>query len=142
MKEICLANKENLTDSIPVREAKIKRKKEQKTVFLLQCQSKVAIRKRESAGLLANLYEFPNVDGKLSRKEIKTVLQKWQIEGKRLEKVGTHHHIFSHIEWDMIAYKIVVANINEQFLWVEKQELLEKYPMPGAFSKFRDKLLV
>ena len=137
---MCLAKKENLTLDIPVRKAKIKRRKEQKTVFLLECEGKVAIRKREKTGLLANLYEFPNVDGKLSKKEIENVLQSWNFEVEKIERIGMHHHIFSHVEWDMVGFKVVTKNRNDEFIWVEKQELFEKYAIPGAFGKFREKL--
>lgn len=124
---------------IPVRNVKIKRKKEQKTVFLLECQGKIAIRKREKTGLLANLYEFPNVDGKLTKEQMEMVLQGWNLEFKKIEKVGSHHHIFSHVEWDMVGYKVLVKAINQEFIWVERQELFEKYAIPGAFSVFRDR---
>lgn len=141
LQEICLAKKENLTDEIPVRNAKIKRKKEQKTVFLLECEGKIAIRKRENKGLLANLYEFPNVDGKLMKKELEKVLKTWNLQANKIEKAGTHNHIFSHVEWDMIGYKVQVESANDEFIWVEKQELLEKYAIPGAFTKFREKVI-
>jgi len=45
-------------------------KKEDITVFLLEFKGKIAIRKRNSTGLLANLYEFPNVPQKLTKQEI------------------------------------------------------------------------
>lgn len=137
---MCLAKRENLTEEIPVRKAKTKRRKEQKTVFLFECEGKIAIRKREKNGLLANLYEFPNVDGKLVKKEIEEVLEKWNLKAKKSEKVGTHHHIFSHVEWDMVGFKVLVESTNNEFVWVEKQELLETYPIPGAFAKFREKM--
>lgn len=140
LQEICLAKKEKLTDSIPVRNIKTKRRKEQKTVFLLEYEGKIAIRKRENSGLLANLYEFPNVDKKLEKKEIEGILRKWNLQGKKIEKVGTHHHIFSHVEWDMIGFKVLVKSMNDEFIWVKKQELLEKYAIPGAFAKFREKI--
>lgn len=140
LQKICFAQKENLTDSIPVRNAKIKRKKEQKTVFLLEYENKIAICKRKSTGLLANLYEFPNVDEKLSNKQIENLLSDWKLQVRRIEKVGTHHHIFSHVEWDMVGFKVIVENVNKEFLWVEKQEILEEYAIPGAFSKFREKM--
>ena len=61
IQEFCLANKENLTNEIPVRVKKQKRKIEDKTVFVLKYKNEIAIRKREKTGILANLYEFPNV---------------------------------------------------------------------------------
>lgn len=140
LQEICVAKREKLTAEIPVRNQKIKRKKEEKTVFLLTYQNKIAIRKRKEKGLLANLYEFPNVDKKITRKEIKSILQNWFLTGEQAEKIGVHHHIFSHIEWDMIGYKVKVNDTNQEFIWVEKEEILEKYPIPGAFVPFRKKI--
>lgn len=140
LKEICVAKNEKLTEVIPVRNQKIKRKKEEKTVFLLESKGKIAIRKRDKTGLLANMYEFPNTDKKLKKNELETVLQNWGLTGNQVEKIGTHHHIFSHIEWDMIGYKIQVNCTNSAFMWVEKEEILEKYPIPGAFVPFRDKM--
>lgn len=61
IQEFCMANKENLTNEIPVRAKKQKRKIENKTVFILKYKNEIAIRKREKTGILANLYEFPNV---------------------------------------------------------------------------------
>ena len=61
IQEFCMANKENLTNEIPVRAKKQKRKIENKTVFILKYKIEIAIRKREKTGILANLYEFPNV---------------------------------------------------------------------------------
>lgn len=61
IQEFCIANKENLTNEIPVRVKKQKRKIENKTVFILKYKNEIAIKKREKTGILANLYEFPNV---------------------------------------------------------------------------------
>ena len=140
IQKYCVANKENLTTVIPVRNQKIKRKKEQKTIFVLEYKDKIAIRKRESTGLLANMYEFPNVESKMTKKEINDILKDWLLIGEEIERIGTHHHIFSHIEWDMIGYKVQVKNKNEMFIWVKKEEILEKYPIPGAFIPFREKM--
>lgn len=136
----CVAKNENLTELIPVRNQKIKRKKEDITVFLLEFKGKIAIRKRNSTGLLANLYEFPNVPQKLTKQEIEKRLKNWNLISYEIEKVGIHRHIFSHVEWNMIGYKIEVINSNEEFMWVKKSDILEKYPIPGAFSPFRKKM--
>lgn len=141
VQEICIAKKQKLTDCIPVRNQKKKRKKESKTVFLLEYNGEIAIQKRKDTGLLANLYEFPNRNKKITKKEIETILEEWGIAKKgKIEKVGEHHHIFSHIEWDMIGYKIQVKNKNKEFIWKEKKDILEKYPIPSAFVPFRNKM--
>lgn len=140
LQEICIAKNKDLTSFIPVRTQKIKRKKEDMTVFLLEYEGKIAIRKRKEKGLLANMYEFPNINRKLSKKEIQKVLLDWKLESKQIEKIGTHHHVFSHMEWDMIGYKIQLSGTNKEFEWIEKEEILEKYPIPGAFIPFRKKM--
>ena len=140
VQKICIAKRENLTDVIPVRNQKIKRKKEEITVFLLEYEGEFAIQKRKKTGLLANMYEFPNLTRKIQKKEIKQVLQDWSLEGSTPEKIGTHHHVFSHIEWDMIGYKIKTTSKNDTFMWKRKEEILEKYAIPGAFVPFRDKM--
>ena len=61
IQQFCIANKENLTNEIPVRIKKQKRKVEKRTVFIVKYKDEIAIRKREKTGILANLYEFPNV---------------------------------------------------------------------------------
>lgn len=136
----CIARKENLTDVIPVRNQKIKRKKEEITVFLLEYEGEFAIRKRKKTGLLANMYEFPNSVQKLTKKQIEEVLQDWNLKGGKPEKIGTHHHVFSHIEWHMTGYKIKATNKNNMFIWKSKEEILENYAIPGAFVPFRDKM--
>ena len=77
IQEFCRAYKENLTKEIPVRIKKQKRKKEKRTVFILEYQNHMAIRKREKTGILANLYEFPNVirrsDRRRNSKNIRTM---------------------------------------------------------------------
>lgn len=61
IQQFCIANKENLINEIPVRIKKQKRKVEKRTVFIVKYKDEIAIRKREKTGILANLYEFPNV---------------------------------------------------------------------------------
>ena len=136
LQKICVAKKENLTAEIPVRKQKIKRRKEEKTVFLLECEDRIAIRKRENMGILAGMYEFPNIDKKIDKKEIGTILQNWCLTSNYIEKMGTHYHIFSHIEWDMIGYRIQVDSQNKEFIWVNEKELSKKYPIPSAFIPF------
>lgn len=77
IQEFCRAHKENLTKEIPVRIKKQKRKIEKRTVFILEYQNQMAIRKREKTGILAKLYEFPNVirrsDRRRNSKNIRTM---------------------------------------------------------------------
>lgn len=141
LQKMCIAKNQNLTNIIPVRNQKINRRKENITVFLLEFEGEFAIRKREKTGLLANMYEFPNVSKKVNKQEIENTLKQWKLtRNGQIEKIENHHHVFSHIEWDMIGYKIQVTSTNQEFIWLKKEEILEKYAIPGAFIPFRKKM--
>ena len=61
-KDFCEAKKQELIGQIPVKSKAKPRKIEKKTVLILRDDEKVAIRKRPAKGLLAGLYELPNVE--------------------------------------------------------------------------------
>lgn len=139
IKEYCIAYKKRLTSQIPVRIKKTKRKQEKRWVFLIEWEDNIAIRKREDKGLLAGMYEFPNVIEK-EELEKEQVLQEWNLKIEQKEELGKAKHIFSHIEWNMEGWRIKVEKKNKDFIWVKKEEILEKYPIPEAFRYYKNKL--
>lgn len=137
LKEMCVAKEKDLVLEIPVRQKKGERKKEQITVFILLCDGKIAIRRREGKGLLAGMYEFPNEREKMTVKQIEARVEEWNMVAGKVQKKAIHKHIFTHIEWDMIAYEIEVKEENKEFIWVEPKELEETYALPTAFAVFK-----
>ena len=131
---VCEARKKDLTAEIPVKTPKKKRKIEEKTVLLVECGDKIAIRKRDDTGLLASLYEFPNLEGKLSGKE---VLEQMKCRAVIEKELPTAKHIFSHVEWHMSGYLIRVTEEIPGLLFADREELKEKYPIPNAFAAYR-----
>ena len=111
------------------------RKIEEKTILLLEYQGKYAIQKRREKGLLAGLWELPNLEGKYSKQEMLSILKE---ENKRADvyELGPGKHIFSHIEWSMLGYHIILETPIEEknYIWVSKQELQDTYAIPTAFS--------
>lgn len=141
IQEYCLAKEKGLTDEIPVRIQKTKRKQEEKTIFVLIYQGKIAIQKRAETGLLAGMYEFPTIEKKLNEKQVKEQLMDWKVEGKSITKIGSHHHIFSHREWDMVGYQIECEEVNESsWIWARQEELEKVYPIPGPYTPFMKKI--
>ena len=67
---LCLARKEGRIAELPVRTKAKARRIEKRTVLVIRDNDKVAIRKRPEKGLLAGLYELPNVEGRYSQDEI------------------------------------------------------------------------
>lgn len=131
---LCQAFQKDLIMQIPVKTPKKKRKIEQKTVFLLEFEGKIAIRQRPKQGLLAGLWEFPNVEGHWNQKQ---VAQKFH-KNQKIIKLNNGKHIFTHIEWHMYGYYIVLTEKlqTEEICWVTKKALQEQYALPTAFSTF------
>lgn len=131
---VCEARKRGLTSEIPVKTPKKKRKIEEKTVLLVECGDKIAIRKRDDTGLLASLYEFPNLEGNLSEEE---VLERLENGASVEKKLPAAKHIFSHVEWHMSGYLVRVEKEIPGMLFADREELKEKYPIPNAFAAYR-----
>ena len=132
----CKAYKENKMENYPVKDKKIEQKIEERIVFLFVCKNKVAIRQRENKGLLASLYEFPNTLDLSSVKEIENTLIDKSISFLSVTEIGEAKHIFSHKIWYMKGYVIELKKPLNEFLWVTKGELKNKYSIPSAFSYF------
>lgn len=137
LKQHCKAFEKNLTEEIPVRIKKIKRKIEEKTVFLIMTKDmKLAIEKRNDKGLLSGMYQLPNIEGHYSTEQIKRIIQSWNLKANSIQFIGEKKHVFSHIDWLMKGYLVMVESKNQKFLWVSEQEMTTQYALPTAFQKF------
>lgn len=139
IQEYCMAYQKGLTSEIPIRNKKTTRKKEKRLVFLLECQEKIAVIKRKEQGLLAGMYEFPNIIEEKNT-NLQAVLTSWNLQAEEIEEVGEAKHIFSHIEWQMKGYQIKVKEQNQQFMWVSKEEMFTQYAIPEAFRYYKNRL--
>lgn len=128
---LCYAANNDMIDEIPVKTPKKGRKIEEKTVLILRANNKIAIRKRPEKGLLAKMWEFPNLEGALSEEEL--VAQPWLGEPCAVKLIGRAEHIFTHIEWKMVGYELRLKDEMPQFHWVSIAELLEEIAIPSAF---------
>lgn len=139
---ICGALKEDRINELPVKAKKTKRRIEEKTVFLLREDKRVALHKREEAGLLAGLYEFPNTNGHLNTDEALAWVKAQGMEPVYIEPIEDARHIFSHVEWHMKAYAVLLSGWRkpmgnkESYLFIEPEETKTKYPIPAAFLAY------
>ena len=133
---ICLAKERNTVSLLPVRAEKKQRKTQDLTVFLLTCGTEIAIRKRPKKGLLAGLYEFPHLPGRLTPEEIISAAEDWGLQPEYLEKIVGRNHIFTHITWNMTGARLHCGSKNDAFLWVTPEELQTTYALPTAFRQF------
>lgn len=142
VREFCLAHERGLADEIPVKAKAKTRKIEERTVMIFRDGDTVAIRKRPAKGLLAGLYELPNVEGKLGMDEAAAYAKAIGLSPVRVLPLPEAKHIFSHIEWHMTGYVIWVDELEkdcrEAMIFCAPEEVERSYPIPAAFEKYTD----
>ena len=140
--DCCAAYREGRTDEIPVRAPKKPRRIEERTVFLIRDGDRTALSKRPPKGLLSGLYELPNTPGYLGEAEALEYLRSLGFEPLRIQKLENAKHIFTHIEWHMIAYDVRITpefdGLHGQsgMLLIPNGELHQSYAIPSAFGAY------
>lgn len=137
---VCRAYKEGIQNELPVRTKAKGRRVEKRTVLLFRDGEYAAIKKRPPKGLLAGLYELPNVEGHLSSGEAVAYCKKIGLAPIRIKELGEAKHIFSHVEWHMIGYLIQVDELEKHgspdMIFVHPEEAEKTYPIPAAFEAY------
>ena len=142
LRDDCKAYREGKTNEIPVRSPKKPRRIEERTVFLIRDGDRTALRKRPQKGLLSGLYELPNAEGHLSENQVLEHLRALGFEPLRIQKIENAKHIFTHIEWHMIAYDVRITpefdglHGKSGMLLVPNGELHQSYAIPSAFGAY------
>ena len=138
--QLCEAKKQGVIAQLPVKSKNKARKIEKRTVFIFRDGKKLAIRKRPSKGLLAGLYEFPSETGHMSLEEAAAYSKKIGLMPVRIRELGEAKHIFSHIEWHMTGYEILVDELEKTnkkgFLFIRPKEIEKEYPLPKALGHY------
>jgi len=137
MRGVCVSG-DGAWKTLPVRRRKPPRRREALTVFLLRCGDLTALRRRADSGLLAGLWEFPNVPGHLSPGEAVAQAERWGVRPRDLEQSLRRTHVFTHVEWDMQCYLIRCGAAPDRFVWAAREPLAREYALPTAFRMFRD----
>ena len=143
---LCLAHQNGKEMDYPKKAQKKPRKIEKKTVLVIRDGSRAAIRKRPAKGLLAGLYELPNLPEWLSPDEVLEWLKKEGLSPIRIQKLSDAKHIFSHIEWHMTGYVVLVEELEDysgtDMLFIEPKKTEEEYPIPAAFAAYTEYLQI
>lgn len=146
---LCLAHDQGRETEFPVKTKAKSRRIEKRTVLIFRDAEKTAVRKRPDKGLLAGLYEFPNVEGHLKQAEVVEYAKEMGLMPVRVKRLGRAKHIFSHVEWRMTGYEILVDELEQSLrreesasqeqdaiIFAGLDELKEHYPMPSAFDPY------
>ncbi len=133
---VCLPNAVPRCGSCPLRTVCLR--VEEKTVFLLRCGDRFALRRRPAHGLLAGLWEFPNAEGHLDEQEALRQIGGWGLRAESLSFCGEARHIFTHVEWQMTGYLAVCTEAGAGFQWCSAEEIDSLYSLPTAFRFYKE----
>ena len=123
-------------EQFPVKSPKKEKRVEEKTVFIFSCDGRYALRKRPEEGLLAGLWEFPNVPNKLDTEAALAQAEAFGLRPREIRRQAERKHIFTHIRWEMRGIYLEVAEPAGDFTWLTAQEIEEQAALPTAFRQF------
>lgn len=136
----CTARRDGSFAELPVKPAKKARKIEARTVFILRCGDRIALRRRPKTGLLAGLWELPSAAGTLTPEAAAAQLRKWRLAAGPLRPAAGGKHIFTHLEWHMTGYIAECRSPSAGFEWTDRRRLTEEISLPSAFKAFAGSL--
>ena len=141
LSSLCRAYQRGERSRYPVRSPKKERRVEERTVLLLRCGARYAVRKREGKGLLAGLWEFPSVPGTLDEAGALEAVRTLGGAALSVEPCGEAKHVFTHVEWHMRGYVAELETELDGFLWKTPEEIRTDCPIPTALRYYQKKLL-
>ncbi|MGF7143297.1 A/G-specific adenine glycosylase [Anaerotaenia torta] len=139
---LCRAFHEGIQMQLPVKPEKKERRREERTILLLEYQDRYAIRKRLAKGLLAGLWELPGITRRMNREEVRNYLSVQGMDAEQIGSMGEAKHIFSHVEWDMTGYHVLLKELPQAYtrenaiIWADRTEINEVYSIPNAFGAY------
>lgn len=148
---LCQAHRDGVETELPKKTPPKSRRIQDKTVLVLVSDNQAALRKRPAKGLLAGLYELPNLEGHLKPDQVLNYVKEAGLSPIRIQELPAAKHIFSHIEWHMEGYVVKVEEPEQQendasdshdspgkLFFVEKQQMEETYSIPAAFAAYTE----
>ena len=137
LQEACVAYNKQLTDVIPMKKKKTTVKVEPRTVIVMRYGHEIAIRKRPSQGLLASMYEVLHVEGHWDAEDIVQFVPNLTT----IYPLMNHQHVYSHLIWQMKGYVVDVKDKDPNWVWVNQEEVMNRYAIPNAFQPFIENVL-
>ena len=135
-RDFCGGALHGTAEQYPVKLPKKEKKVEQRTVFILCCDGQYALEKRPDQGLLAGLWQFPNVFGKLEPMQALEQAEIWGLHPRDIQKQLERVHIFTHIRWEMRGIYLEVAEPAGDFCWLTAEQINSQTALPTAFRQF------
>lgn len=138
--EICLGFQAGTAETLPVKAPKKGRKQEERTVFILSCHGEFALNKRPKKGLLAGLWEFPNLPGFLEPKGAMEAAKAMGTPPRDILRQVERTHIFTHIQWNLRGFYLEVDRESDSFQWFSPEQIRQEAALPTAFRQFWEEI--
>ncbi|OIJ14008.1 A/G-specific adenine glycosylase [Anaerobacillus arseniciselenatis] len=139
----CEAFKLGVQSELPVKVKKTKVKAKKLVCgFVKNEAGEVLIHQRPNKGLLASLWEFPNVElteGTSLEAQLVEFLQKeYHLNTSVGEEIFHVEHVFSHLKWNVTVFEVELLSAekesNNRAKWVNRSEI-KQYPFPVSHQK-------
>ena len=132
----CQGYRTGRAEQLPVKLPKKGRKMLDMTVFILHADGRYALEKRPDTGLLAGLWQFPNLEGKLEIEAALAAVEEFEIKPREIIRQVERKHIFTHVQWNMRGIYMEVAEPAGTFRWLTGEEIEKEAALPTAFRQF------
>lgn len=135
-RDFCLGCQHSTAETLPVKSPKKEKRLEDRTVFIFSCDGRYALEKRPNKGLLAGLWQFPNIIGACTTTEALTQAEAYGLPPVELRREIQRKHIFTHIQWNMRGIYLEVKEPAGPFVWMTPDEIDTQAALPTAFRQF------
>lgn len=136
----CMGYRNQTAERLPVKLPKRQRRSEDMTVFILSCSGRYALEKRVNKGLLAGLWQFPNLPQKLDTDGILCAVEGMGIKPADILRIVEKKHVFTHVEWNMRGVYIETADMGGDYTWLTGAQIEEQTALPTAFRQFWEEI--
>lgn len=134
----CKGNHAGTADALPVRNVKKQRRVEKKTILILSCEGSYALCKRPDSGLLASMWQFPELPDWMELPELMAEMERVGVKISEVERQVERKHIFTHVEWHMRGFYMRVREQTDRFTWMAADQIQKEAALPTAFRLFFD----
>ncbi len=143
VREHCHGFHEGVENELPIKtKAKKQRLVHLAAVIIRDDEGNTVIHKRPSEGLLANMWEFPNVEISLPFYRDKgyiesLLLEQFGIKVKMAQAISRIEHVFSHLKWDIQVFEGKLQGPIEEAedLKLVSPIEIDEFPFPVSHQK-------
>ena len=144
LEKFCRSRQDGIWEELPIKAAPKERPIENRTILLIQDGEATALRKRPPKGLLAGLYEPFNEQGVMDRDQALAFVRERGLEPLFIEELGEARHVFTHVVWQMIGYRIRVAALEDSkdpsLFFMPRNRVQKDIAVPSAFRAYVDRM--